>query len=204
MNVASVLAWTLAGFLLGSIPFSVLIGRIARVDIRSVGDHNPGATNVLRATGSTPLFVLSFLLDYFKGVLTVGIAFWFAGIRGWGIIPVGLAPLLGHSYSPFLRFKGGKAVATTFGIWTGLTLGAGPLVLGLILPVLYLAVTNSGWATTLTLLSFGGFIVPYYHAPLSWVWLGNLLLIVVRHWTDLKTLPGLRPELLQRVHRWLS
>jgi glycerol-3-phosphate acyltransferase PlsY len=124
-----IVLWTLIAFLSGSIPFSVLVGRLAaNVDIRKYGDHNPGATNVLRATG-WGWGALAGLLDYLKGAVPVGIPWFLLGIHGWGIVPIALAPLLGHAYSPWLRFRGGKAVATTFGVWTGLTLGAGPVIL---------------------------------------------------------------------------
>lgn len=197
---SSILLWTVVSFTVGAVPFSVLIGRIAQgVDIRTFGDHNPGATNVLRATGSKPLFIIAFMLDYLKGVVPLGMAYWFYGISGWSIVPVALAPLIGHSYSPFLHFKGGKAIATTFGIWTGLTLGVGPTILGLLISVMFFTLTSSGWASFLAMLTFGVFVVTYYGGALSWIWLGNLLLIVIRHWDELRIKPGIRPEVFARL-----
>lgn len=107
----------LAGYLLGAIPFAVLVARSAGVDILKAGSGNPGATNVLRTLGKGPGYLV-FFLDFLKGFTA---AFWpvvFADGAGpveW--LPIlGLAgAILGHSFSVFLRFRGGKGVATTIG-----------------------------------------------------------------------------------------
>lgn len=197
MDIAT---WTLVGFLLGSIPFSVIVGRlVADVDIRQYGDHNPGATNVLRATG-WGWFALAGLLDYLKGAVPVGIPWFFLGIHGWGIVPIALAPLLGHAFSPWLRFRGGKAVAATFGVWTGLTVGAGPIMLGLLLGLAFAVVVVSGWAVVLAMLGFGGFIWQQYSAyypEFMVIWLGNLALLAWKYREDLGHMPGIRSWLLR-------
>ncbi|MBN1665539.1 MAG: glycerol-3-phosphate acyltransferase [Anaerolineales bacterium] len=200
----NILLWSLIGFLSGAVPYSLLIGRLAGAgDIRRQADHNPGAFNVLRAT-NWRWFTLAMLLDGFKGAIPVGLA-WFGGqVAGWGILPVALAPLLGHAYSPFLKGQGGKAVATTFGIWAGLTTGVVPTVLGLLLGWMYAVVTVSGWAM---LLAFGlaGIFINIYYGPaypqLIGVWLLNLLLIAWRHRADLQQRPALRSWLLNLFHR---
>lgn len=143
-------------------------------------------------------------LDYLKGVIPVGLAWFTFGVEGWAIVPVALAPVLGHAYSPFLRGRGGKAVATTFGVWTGLTVGAGPILLGLLLGVMFAVFTISGWAVLLTMLSFGAFVVTYYapaHPEFVGVWLGNLLLLVVKHWSELTRPPGIRLGVLRLLRR---
>ena len=132
-----VLTWTAIGYLAGSIPFSVLIGRLAGAgDIRLHGDGNPGAFNVLRAAG-VRWFVVATLLDGFKGAIPVGYAFFSLGIEGAGLIPVAISPVAGHAFSPWLRFRGGKAVAVTFGIWAGLTGPVGPVIFGIALLMFY-------------------------------------------------------------------
>lgn len=117
--IAIVIA-VLAGYLIGSIPFAVLIARARGVDIFSVGSGNPGATNVLRTFGK-PAGYVCFLLDAFKGVAGVligfGIGQW-AGAEQSGALLAILAlfgAILGHSFSLFLKFRGGKGVATTVG-----------------------------------------------------------------------------------------
>ncbi len=108
----------LAGYLVGSVPFAVLICKSRGVDIFSVGSGNPGATNVMRALGRK-YGILCFLLDALKGIAAVFIAYAIARSGGLGISLAGLLGLvgsiIGHSFSPFLRFRGGKGVATTVG-----------------------------------------------------------------------------------------
>jgi glycerol-3-phosphate acyltransferase PlsY len=108
----------IAGYLIGSVSFAVLIARARGVDIFKVGSGNPGATNVLRVLGK-PAGYGCFLLDAFKGVaavlIGVGIARGFgAGTELTAIFGLSGA-ILGHSFSLFLGFKGGKGVATTVG-----------------------------------------------------------------------------------------
>lgn len=108
----------LAGYIIGSISFAVLISRARGIDIFSVGSGNPGATNVMRTLGK-PYGYACFLLDAFKGVAAVlvgrGLAFQ-TGLdpQVLGIIGL-LGAILGHSFSLFLKFRGGKGVATTVG-----------------------------------------------------------------------------------------
>jgi glycerol-3-phosphate acyltransferase PlsY len=111
--------WTLVAFFLGSIPFSVILGRfIAGKDIRSVADGNPGGMNALRAGGvKTGIPVI--ILDIGKGFLPVFLAQRY-GVSEWDLVPVCLAPILGHAFSPFLRFHGGKALGATAGVWLAL------------------------------------------------------------------------------------
>lgn len=103
------------GYLLGSISFSYILGkRLKKVDIRRHGSGNAGATNTLRVLGVRPaIFVL--LLDVLKGIVAVLLGLYLVGP---GLAPAlaGLAAILGHNWPVFLRFKGGKGVATTIGV----------------------------------------------------------------------------------------
>jgi glycerol-3-phosphate acyltransferase PlsY len=193
---------TLIAFLSGSIPFSVIVGRLAmKADIRDYGDHNPGATNVLRAA-DWRWFAVAVVLDSLKGLLPVGISWFILGIDGWRIVPIALAPVLGHAFSPLLRFQGGKAVAATFGIWAGLTLFAGPTVLGLLLPLMAAVFVVSGWVTIMAMLAFGGFVwlqFGTYQPELLAIWLVNLALFFWKQREDLQKPPGIRPWLLQLI-----
>lgn len=102
------------GYMLGSIPFGLVLSRLAgHGDIRSIGSGNIGATNVLR-TGNKPLAAATLLLDGGKGAAAVLIGFAVAG-TGAGLF-AGLAAVLGHNFPVWLRFKGGKGVATTLGV----------------------------------------------------------------------------------------
>ncbi len=194
------LIWFLIAFMCGALPFSVWVGRLALcTEIRNYGDHNPGATNVIRA-GGWKWGAPALLLDYFKGAIPVGVAHFLVGLSGWALVLVALAPVLGHAYSPFLGFRGGKAVAATFGIWTGLTLGEVPLVLGLLLGLFFGLVAVSGWAVMLALLGLLIYLLLFHPDPvLLMAWLGNALLLGWKHRQDLAQWPGLRPWLQKRM-----
>jgi acyl phosphate:glycerol-3-phosphate acyltransferase len=107
------LAAAVIGYLLGSIPFGLVLSRLAgHGDIRRIGSGNIGATNVLR-TGSKGLAALTLLFDVGKGAVAVAIAL------GWGPQPAlaaGLCVILGHMFPVWLGFRGGKAVATALGV----------------------------------------------------------------------------------------
>lgn len=187
------LLWTLIAFFSGAIPFSVLIGRLVLGrDIRTVGDGNPGGANVMRAGGKV-WGGLAVFLDALKGAIPVGVAYGGAGLDGFSIVPVALAPLLGHACSPFLRFRGGKAVATTFGVWTGLTLWQGPVILGVWLLLCYYLLDVDGWAVLLMMLGFLPYLL-FTPTPPAFllIWLGNVLLLAWKHRSDLRRRPGLR------------
>jgi glycerol-3-phosphate acyltransferase PlsY len=116
-----VLGWTLlcGSFLLGSIPFGLLLGkRVAGVDVRQAGSGNIGATNVARTAGKG-LGVLTLLLDAAKGALAVAVTALAMGepLDGPWAAASGLAAFLGHVFPPWLRFRGGKGVATAFGVF---------------------------------------------------------------------------------------
>lgn len=100
-------------YLLGSVPFALLIGRMHGVDIRQHGSGNVGATNVVRVLGRGP-GILCFVLDFLKGVAPVAAGF-MLGVPLWGVLLAAAATILGHSRSIFLKFKGGKSVATGAG-----------------------------------------------------------------------------------------
>lgn len=107
-------AAAIAGYLLGSIPFGLVLTRLAGLgDIRQIGSGNIGATNVLR-TGRKGLALATLLLDGGKGAIAVGLA-WLALGAGDAPLVAGFAAVLGHNFPVWLGFKGGKGVATTFG-----------------------------------------------------------------------------------------
>ena len=108
----------LACYLFGSIPFGLLIGLSRGVDIRKLGSGNIGATNVLRILGKGP-GILVFVMDTFKGLAAVLISKAFH-LSDYLIVAGAFASVIGHTFSPFLGFKGGKGVATSLGVIFGL------------------------------------------------------------------------------------
>jgi glycerol-3-phosphate acyltransferase PlsY len=198
------LFWTLLGFWLGAIPFSVWLGRLAlRAEIRHYGDGNPGATNAWRA-GGWRVGLPALLLDFLKGASPVGLAHFQVGIMGWPLVAVALAPIIGHAFSPFLRFRGGKALAVTFGVWTGLTLGHYPLIFGLFLGLFLLVQTGHGWAvvfSVVAVLAYQRLFADNVYLLLIWVTNGGLLIWKYR--AGLSTPPQLRPFVRQWL-RWFG
>ena len=110
------------GYLLGSIPWGYLISKAKRIDIRKVGSGNIGGTNVLRILGLKWAALVS-ILDVIKGVIPAYLAINPTPIFGggvnflnWQIALVAISPILGHIFPGWLKFKGGKGVATTLGV----------------------------------------------------------------------------------------
>lgn len=119
---ASTVGVLLFGYLLGSIPFGVILTRLGGAgDVREIGSGNIGATNVLR-TGRKGLAAATLLLDLAKGLLAVWIA---ASLLPGNEQLAGAGAMLGHIYPVWLRFKGGKGVATFMGVALGLDLTTG-------------------------------------------------------------------------------
>jgi len=150
----------LVGFLLGSIPFGLLLTRAAGMgDIRTIGSGNIGATNVLR-TGNKTLAAATLVLDALKG-LVPALVFNLM----WGPVPAAIAAagaVLGHMYPPWLGFKGGKGVATKIGIMLGLSWPVGVLTCALWLLIAALF-RYSSLASLFSIL--GGAIVAWYLDP---------------------------------------
>jgi acyl phosphate:glycerol-3-phosphate acyltransferase len=194
--IESWLFWAVISYLSGAIPYALVIGRLLlHKDIRQYGDGNPGATNVLRAGGGLPLTALAVFLDGLKGLLPVGLANWGVGINGWQLVVVALMPIIGHATSPLLRFKGGKAVAVTFGSLCALTIWEGPTVLGLLLALWFKMISNSGWAVMLALLSTTAyFLLAHCDPVVIGTLIGAMLLLALTHRADLRQAPALRPD----------
>jgi glycerol-3-phosphate acyltransferase PlsY len=104
-----------AGYLIGSIPVGVLVGRAFGFDPRAVGSGNVGMTNVARAGGKAPA-AITFIGDILKGLIPVAIART-AGLAPGGLAMVAFAAFLGSIASIFLGFSGGRGVATSLGLW---------------------------------------------------------------------------------------
>lgn len=130
MTVTMILA---TAYLLGSIPASYIVAYVwtGGQDIHQIGDGNPGVMNVWDNVGLTPALIAA-AGDIGKGTAAVGLAYWVSDGHTLAIL-AGLAAVVGHDYSVFLRFKGGNGTATTVGAWLALaplaTLAAVPLTL---------------------------------------------------------------------------
>ena len=128
----------LLGYLLGSIPSGFLAGKWCKgLDLRTIGSGSTGATNVLRNVGKKPALAV-FLVDVAKGaaaVLLAGILNPTSALIDWIQVLAGLAALSGHIWPVWLGFKGGKAVATGFGMFLGLSWPVGLACFGMFMAV---------------------------------------------------------------------
>jgi glycerol-3-phosphate acyltransferase PlsY len=180
------LFWAILCYLLGSIPFGLLIAKIWKIDIRRHGSGNIGATNVLRTLGPLPGAVV-LLLDFLKGWLAIFLG-GLAGGTPSQLIILGSAVILGHMFSVFLRFKGGKGVATSLGVLAGLTPDI--FLISALLAALILFTTRYVSAASLTTSLCVPFLMLLTGKPLPYTLLAALaaLFIFIRHVPNLKRL----------------
>ena len=185
--------WAIAGYVLGSIPFGMILARVMGLgNLRDIGSGNIGATNVLR-TGNKTAAALTLLFDAGKGAAIVLIARAFAGEDAAQL--AGLAAIIGHCFPVWLRFKGGKGVATYFGLMIALS----PIV-GLAAGAIWIVVTAIGRYSSAAALFAAGWaplIVAYITDGQLFV-LSCILtvLIYARHRTNIKRLrAGQEPKI---------
>jgi glycerol-3-phosphate acyltransferase PlsY len=166
------------GYLLGSIPFGLILTRLAgKGDIREIGSHSIGATNVLR-TGSKPLAALTLVLDCLKATAAILIAEWLFGDYTGASAAAGA--MIGHLYPVWLGFHGGKGVATLLGVLIGLTLWPAVLVYAAVWIFLLLTLRISSLAgmTAAITAPIVAFALHSSYVPLL---LGFALLVLWKH-----------------------
>ena len=185
------LVLAVAAFWLGACPFSLWLGKwLIRDDIRRYGDHNPGATNVFRA-GNAWVGVLALVLDIAKGIPFVLLAYLVFKLSNPAIFAIGLCAILGHAYSPFLQFRGGKALAVLAGV-----LLAQPYLDVFLATLMFVFIAfffnqTNAWAVVFGIMATA--IYTGISHGISWVLLFMLLvltIIAVKHIEDLKTAPS--------------
>jgi acyl phosphate:glycerol-3-phosphate acyltransferase len=168
-------ALVIASFLIGAIPWGYVAGKASRgIDLRTVGSGGTGATNVLRTLGARASAVVA-LLDILKGVLPVIIAR-AAGFDAAWVAAAAVAAVIGHCWSPFIGFKGGKGVATGGGAAIALF----PLVL-LIVPVMALVVWTTKYVSLGSLIAaaFGALLAVVYAAAGMLNWANAIAILVI-------------------------
>ncbi len=188
----------LASYFLGSIPFGLLVAKAYGVgNLRGEGSGNIGATNVSRVVGFWPAGFITFFLDALKGLLLI------APIRlGWIAEPwlpasnpmmwgIGLAAVIGHCFTPWLKFKGGKGVATTFGVILFLAPGSG-VVGGIVFGLTYLSTRVGAAGSLLGLLSALAVYRVFYPFEPAVLLFGAMVWVAInRHEENLNGLLGL-------------
>ena len=189
------------GYLFGSFPSGYLAGRIAKgIDIRSLGSGSTGATNVLRHIGKRAAIIV-FLIDVFKGVLSILLAKYFLLNDSWQVA-IGLSTLIGHIWPVWLNWKGGKAVATGLGIFLGLSWQVGLATLGIFLLMITLfrivSLASISAALALPLLMFLSFGNSNISLPFLVLSLLAMTLVIWRHRENIaRLIKGKEPQIGQ-------
>lgn len=193
--LAAAFAAALSGFALGALPFGLWVGRSRGIDLRQHGSGNLGATNVYRTLGPR-LGLAVFALDAGKGVAAVVVARALAGAAlPGGASAAGLlgaiAAVLGHSFTPFAGFRGGKGAATAAGAMLAATPAASSVALaGFIAAVAATRRISVGSLVAAVLLPLGLWLLPFAWQGNFAAWTGTMVgvLIVLRHLPNLRRL----------------
>jgi glycerol-3-phosphate acyltransferase PlsY len=193
----------IACYLIGSIPFGLLAGWLfKKVDIRDFGSGNIGATNVLRTLGPGPAFLV-FLLDTAKGFIAVLICKTLIPGNDGLVVAGALMSVAGHNFSIFLKFRGGKGVATTLGVILGLNLTAG--LIGLGVWILFVGITRYISIASIVAAITVPTVMHFWTAldvpnPFQWTAVVAALAIIIKHRPNIKRLlNGTESRVGQRV-----
>ena len=189
----------LLGYFLGAIPFGyILVRATSGADIRKSGSGNIGATNVYRK--NRVVGILTLLLDAGKGYVAVLIARWLGCDAGWQAM-VAVAAILGHVFTVFLGFKGGKGVATGFGAFLALT----PAAVGTTMIVFFLTAALSRYVSLASILATGAYPLwaLLYHEP-TLVVVGGAIgsaIIIAKHKENIRRLAAGEESRIARKDR---
>jgi len=173
------------GYLIGSIPFGVIAGKLRKIDIRKVGSGNIGATNIYRTFGTAPAIAV-FILDLLKGALAVYIARAIFPTSPAIIVVSGIAAVIGHMYPVYIGFKGGKGSATGLGVLLGIAPDL--FIIAMIYVAIsiavtrYVSVTSIGGVILLAVLMFT------FHKPVEY----SIAAIIVATLVIYKHLPNIK------------
>ena len=177
----------IAAFVLGSIPFGIITAKAKGIDLKKIGSGNIGATNVLRSLGKWPA-VITLLGDILKGTLAVAIG------KYTGVAPlyeglIGISAILGHNFSLFLGFRGGKGVATSLGV---LVIYAPPAALVTLIiwigVVLFTKYSSLGAIVSFALLPFNVMLFNFEDKTKIFISILISLFIILRHMDNIKRL----------------
>jgi glycerol-3-phosphate acyltransferase PlsY len=200
MDLVYTVLLAIGAFILGAVPFSVLIGRrLLRKDITTYGDGNPGAANVFRA-GSIKTGMLAVILDVAKGVPFVLLSHTTFNLPALASVFIGIAAVLGHAYSPFLHWRGGKAIAVTYGVMLGLP--SLVILLAFVVFMLIGLIVMKSDAWTVILGAAGAFVFLMISKGYAWeplMALCLLAILTIKHFEALHAVPVWRFRLNHRL-----
>jgi len=177
----------ITGYLSGSLMFSVWLTRLQGRDRGAAGDGKAGAVNAFVA-GGTDARTAALLLDFLKGALPVAAGYLLLRTDGWWLTPLVIAPVLGHAFPLFERFRGGKALTVTFGVWAGITAWEVPCVMGAAMAIgkLVLRFEEDAYSALLGMAVLVPYVVwRYQNPPLSVAALLCAAVVIWRHRREL-------------------
>jgi len=183
-----IIVYLLLSYLCGAIPFGYIVAKLFKhVDIRTLGSGNPGATNVYRSI-SKPLGVLTLILDVLKGFVPVYLISFINPEFQWMVISVAFVTIIGHTFTVFLRFKGGKGVATACGAF----LAINPLSVLICLGVFIVVLAMFKYVSAASIMAALMLPISLYllkELPEIVVFAGMIsILVIVRHISNIKRL----------------
>ena len=192
--MATTLLLVVVAYLSGSLPFGLWLARLAGVDVQRSGSGNIGATNVARTSGWRP-GALTLVCDTLKGLVPVLVS-QRCDVGPWTIAATGVAAVCGHIFSCFLRFQGGKGVATALGV----LLGAAPLTLAVAFPVFLLTALFTRYVSLASILATAtvplSLWMPGYPQPIRFLGIAIACLVIFRHAGNIRRLlSGREPRL---------
>ena len=187
ISLSSLVLWCLGAFLCGSVPFGLLLVKLAgKGDVRAHGSGNIGATNVSRVGGKA-LGILTLLLDILKGFLPVFLAKQL-GLGESILSLLALAAVLGHVFTPWLKFQGGKGVATALGVALAFRVAMVLPALGVFL-VLMLAFRYVSLGSVMAAAALPVTLVWMGATPLViLLWFGIVLVVILKHHENIRRL----------------
>ncbi|MBL40684.1 MAG: hypothetical protein CL761_05140 [Chloroflexi bacterium] len=193
------LIFLIIAFFSGAIPFSIIFTKIlSGKDVREVGDNNPGAVNAWK-TGGALIGMSVMFVEFLKAILPIWLAYQYFDISGYDLVLVSAMPILGHSFSPFLKFKGGKALAVTAAMWLALFNVESALIIFGLLAIMYTIQKNDAW--TVNIVHLGFFIygmttnISNEHISNSqfmFLWIFASLVMVYNHRKELQSPPNFK------------
>ena len=183
------------GYLIGSIPFGVIAGKLKKIDIRKIGSGNIGATNIYRTLGTAPAMAV-FILDLLKGAFAVYIAQAMVPVSPAIIVVSGIAAIIGHMYPVYIGFKGGKGSATGLGVLLGITPDL--FIIAMIYVAFAIAITRYVSVTSISGVLLLAVLMFTFHKPVEYSIAAIIvaILVIYKHAPNIKRLlSGTEPKL---------
>lgn len=196
------LIFSIIAFFSGAIPFSIILTKIlSGKDVREIGDNNPGAVNAWKSAGAYVGLIVMFL-EFLKAILPIAIAIRFFDLNGYNLVFISLMPIFGHSFSPFLKFRGGKALAVTAAMWLALFQFEAAIVIFGLLAIFFAIQKNDAWTVNLVHLCFFiyGITTSISKSYISnsefiFLWVIATIMMVYNHKKELRELPEIRKNI---------